>query len=69
MKCRYCPRQLRTKESRDRGYGPICGQKLGLIPKPTPRHARLTIPVKAVISPLAGPGQTIIPIQLVLSEE
>lgn len=69
MKCRYCPRSLRTKESRDRGYGPICGQKLGLIPPPTPRHARPTTPVRAVTGPDVNAGQTAIPIQLVLPEE
>ncbi|MBP5930161.1 hypothetical protein F3K39_19020 [Streptomyces sp. LBUM 1479] len=69
MKCRYCPRTLRTPESRARGYGPICGQKLGLIPKPTPRHARPTIPVKAVTTPGVQTDQTTIPIQLVLPDE
>jgi hypothetical protein len=69
MKCRYCPRTLRTPESRTRGYGPICGQKLGLIPKPTPRHASPTTPVKAVTGPDIHAGQTTIPIQLVLPEE
>ncbi|WP_216588553.1 zinc finger domain-containing protein [Streptomyces brasiliscabiei] len=69
MKCRYCPRTLRTRESRDRGYGPICGQRLGLIPPPTPRHARPKIPVKAVTTPIVHPGQTGIPIQPQLPTE
>lgn len=68
MKCRYCPRRLRTKESRDRGYGLICGQKLGLIPKPTPRHRALTTPVKPVTTGV-HPGQTAIPIQPELPKE
>jgi hypothetical protein len=69
MKCRYCPRRLRTKESRDRGYGLICGQKLGLIPKPTPRHRALTAPVKPVTTPDVHPDQTAIPIQPELPKE
>lgn len=69
MRCRYCPQLLLTKESRARGYGPICGQKLGLIPPPTSRHARPTYPVKAVTTPGINPDQTTIPIQLVLPEE
>lgn len=64
-KCRYCPRRLRTKESKDRGYGLVCGRKLGLIPPPTPRHARLTTPVKRGVHP----GQTAIPIQPQLPKE
>ncbi|MGW3847145.1 DUF6011 domain-containing protein [Streptomyces fagopyri] len=68
MKCRYCPRPLRTKESRDRGYGPICGQKLGLIHKLTPRQQWLTTPVKPVMTGV-HPGQTAIPIQPTLPKE
>ncbi|MEU4170983.1 hypothetical protein AB0F46_29400 [Streptomyces sp. NPDC026665] len=67
MKCRHCPRRLRTQESKDRGYGLICGQKLGLIPKPTPRR-RATTPVKPV-TPGVHPGQTAIPIQPQLPTE
>ncbi|MFD3835349.1 DUF6011 domain-containing protein [Streptomyces sp. NPDC058642] len=69
MKCRYCPRPLRTKVSRDRGYGLICGQKLGLIPKPTPRQPRVTTPVKPVTTGRVHPDQTAIPIQPQLPTE
>ena len=69
MKCRYCPRRLKTKESRDRGYGLVCGRKLGLIPPPTPRHSRPTRPVTAVTTPGAHPDQTSLPIQLTLPKE
>ncbi|MFM9602720.1 zinc finger domain-containing protein [Streptomyces turgidiscabies] len=69
MKCAYCPRRLRTKESRDRGYGLICGRKLGLIPKATPRHNRATTPVTPVTKPAVHPGQTSIPIQPVIPTE
>lgn len=69
MRCRYCPQLPLTEESRARGYGPICGQRRGLIPPPTPRHARPTYPVKAVTTPGINPDQTTIPIQLVLPEE
>ncbi|MDT0567878.1 DUF6011 domain-containing protein [Streptomyces sp. DSM 3412] len=69
MKCRYCPRRLRTKESRDRGYGLICGQKLGLIPKSTPRQRRVTTTVTAVTTPGVHPDQTAIPIQPELPKE
>ncbi|MEU1141821.1 DUF6011 domain-containing protein [Streptomyces sp. NPDC005885] len=63
MKCKYCPRALRTPESRARGYGPICGQKLGLIPKPTPRHGRTLTQVTPVMTGDVHLGQTAIPIQ------
>lgn len=69
MKCRYCPRTLRTKESKDRGYGLICGQKLGLIPKPTPRHRHALTPVKPVTTGAVHPDQTAIPIQPELPKE
>ncbi|MFJ8054916.1 DUF6011 domain-containing protein [Streptomyces sp. NPDC096142] len=69
MKCAYCPQQLRTAESKARGYGPICGQKLGLIPKPTPRRARALTPVTPVMTPTVHPGQTAIPIQPQLPTE
>ncbi|MFD5266723.1 DUF6011 domain-containing protein [Streptomyces sp. NPDC058335] len=69
MKCRHCPRTLRTKKSKARGYGPICGQKLGLIPKPTPRHGRATTPVTPVTPASVHPEQTAIPIQPVIPEE
>lgn len=69
MNCRYCPRQLRTKESRDRGYGLICGRKLGLIPPPTPRHRRAMTPVTPVTTHRVHPGQTAIPIQPELPKE
>ncbi|MFF3310527.1 DUF6011 domain-containing protein [Streptomyces sp. NPDC002952] len=72
MKCRYCPRALRTKESKARGYGPICGQKLGLIPMPTPRRTATTTPVKPVkpvMTATVHPGQTAIPIQPQLPED
>ena len=65
MKCRYCPRRLKTKESRDRGYGLVCGRKLGLIPPPTPRRSRQTRPVTAVTTP----DQTVIPFQPTRPEE
>lgn len=69
IRCRFCPQLLLTPESRARGYGRICGQRRGLIPPPTPRHARPTIPVKAVTTPGVHVDQTTIPIQLVLPEE
>ncbi|MET8765508.1 DUF6011 domain-containing protein [Streptomyces sp. NPDC004658] len=69
MKCRYCPRTLRTKESKARGYGRICGEKLGLIPKSTPRHSRTLTQVTAVTTPDVHPGQTAIPIQPQLPED
>ncbi|MYW48851.1 DUF6011 domain-containing protein [Streptomyces sp. SID161] len=69
MKCRYCPRILRTKESRDRGYGRICGEKRGLIPKRTPRRSLPTTPVTAITAPDVHPDQTAIPIQPQLPEE
>lgn len=69
MKCRYCPRTLRTKESKDRGYGLICGQKRGLLPKSTPRHRRVTTQVTPVMTPGVHPDQTAIPIQPQLPEE
>ncbi|MET9729636.1 DUF6011 domain-containing protein [Streptomyces sp. NPDC006458] len=69
MKCCYCPHQLRTKESKARGYGPICGQKLGLIPKPTPRHRPALTPVKPVTTGPVHPDQTAIPIQPTLPTE
>ncbi|MFE4547577.1 DUF6011 domain-containing protein [Streptomyces sp. NPDC056785] len=69
MKCRYCPRLLRTKESKDRGYGEVCGRKRGLIPPPAPRHRALTTPVKPVTTPNVHPGQTAIPIQPELPKE
>ncbi|MGW5408979.1 zinc finger domain-containing protein [Streptomyces spiralis] len=62
MKCRYCPRTLRTAESKARGYGLVCGRKLGLIPPPMPRHARPT-PVKPATTPDAHPDQTAIPLE------
>ncbi|MEU3162223.1 DUF6011 domain-containing protein [Streptomyces griseoincarnatus] len=70
MKCRYCPRRLKTRESRARGYGYICGRKNGLIPPPVPRHARpttpkpakVTKPPKATAAPDVHPDQTAIPI-------
>ncbi|WP_432041455.1 hypothetical protein [Streptomyces cadmiisoli] len=69
MKCRYCPRRLRTKESKDRGYGLICGQKLGLIPKPTPRTRPALTSVTPVTTGAVHPGQTAIPIQPELPKE
>ncbi|GHA28882.1 hypothetical protein GCM10010372_30950 [Streptomyces tauricus] len=69
MKCRYCPRPLRTKVSRDRGYGLICGQKLGLIPKPTPRHRPALTPIKPVMTGRVHPDQITIPIQPQLPED
>ncbi|MGQ4358526.1 DUF6011 domain-containing protein [Streptomyces sp. SAS_272] len=63
VRCSFCPQLLLTPESRARGYGPICGQKRGLIPKPTPRHRALTTPVKPVTTPTVHPDQTAIPIQ------
>ncbi|WP_445524761.1 hypothetical protein [Streptomyces cyslabdanicus] len=69
MKCRYCPRRLKTKESQDRGYGLVCGRKQGLIPPPTPRHARPTTPVTAVTTPDVHPDQMAIPIQPELPKE
>lgn len=69
MKCAYCPQQLRTEESKARGYGPICGQKHGLIPKRTPRQRRLTTPVTPVTTANVHPGQTSIPIQPVIPLE
>ncbi|MBK3631601.1 hypothetical protein JHN52_01220 [Streptomyces sp. MBT97] len=69
MKCRYCPRRLRTKESQARGYGLICGQKLGLIPKPTPRHSRALTHVTPVMTGAVHPDQTAIPIQPQLPTE
>lgn len=67
-KCRFCPQRLRTKESKARGYGPICGRKNGLIPPATPRHRGTTTPVKPVMTPDVHPGQTI-PIQPQLPTE
>jgi hypothetical protein len=69
MKCRYCPRTLHTEESKARGYGLICGQKLGLIRKSTPRHSRAMTPVKPVTTPGIHPDQTAIPIQPELPKE
>ncbi|MEU6222277.1 DUF6011 domain-containing protein [Streptomyces sp. NPDC047042] len=69
MKCAYCPRQLRTPESRARGYGLVCGRNLGLIPKPTPRQAPVTTPVKPVTTPSVHRDQTAIPIQPQLPTE
>ena len=66
MKCRYCPRRLRTKESKARGYGLICGQKRGLIPKPIPRPRLALTPVT---TGAVHPGQTAIPIQPELPKE
>lgn len=60
VRCRYCPQLLLTPKSRARGYGPVCGQKRGLIPKPMPRRARALTPVT---TPDIHPGQTAIPIQ------
>ncbi|WP_374192732.1 DUF6011 domain-containing protein [Streptomyces sp. MBT62] len=69
MKCAYCPQPLRTAESKARGYGPVCGQKLGLIPRRTPRRSRAPTPVTPVTTRRAHPGQTAIPIQPELPKE
>ncbi|MFE9906450.1 DUF6011 domain-containing protein [Streptomyces achromogenes] len=69
MKCRYCPRRLRTAESRARGYGLICGRKLGLIPPSAPRQRGTTTPVTTVALPNIHPNQTTIPIQPELPKE
>ncbi|AMW11645.1 hypothetical protein UK15_07870 [Streptomyces variegatus] len=69
MKCRYCPRTLRTKESRARGYGLVCGRKLGLIPPPAPRRRQPPAPVTAVTTPGIHPDQTSLPIQPTLPQE
>ncbi|MCD7440282.1 DUF6011 domain-containing protein [Streptomyces lincolnensis] len=69
MKCRFCPKQLRTPESRARGYGPVCGERRGLIPKPVPRPRPALTPVKPVMTPTVHPDQTSIPIQPQLPEE
>lgn len=69
MKCRYCPRRLRTKESKARGYGLICGQKLGLIPKPVPRQSSAMTQLTPVMTSTVHPGQTAIPIQPELPKE
>ncbi|MEV8042415.1 DUF6011 domain-containing protein [Streptomyces griseoluteus] len=73
MKCRYCPRALRTPESRARGYGPVCGRQHGLLPASTPRQRAVTTPVTGVRTPaLPGhihPDQTAIPIQPVIPLE
>ena len=66
MKCRYCPRLLHTEESKARGYGLICGQKLGLIPKRTRRRARALTPVT---TPTVHFAQTAIPIQPQLPQD
>ncbi|MFE0727906.1 DUF6011 domain-containing protein [Streptomyces antibioticus] len=66
VRCRYCPQLLLTPESRARGYGPVCGQKRGLIPKPTPRHRTPSAPAA---TPDVHPDQTTIPIQPTLPEE
>ncbi|MFG2963546.1 hypothetical protein ACGFZS_09680 [Streptomyces sp. NPDC048288] len=68
-KCRFCPRRLLTKESKDRGYGLRCGRKNGLIPPATPRRARALTPVTPVTTPTVHPGQTAIPIQPQLPTE
>lgn len=68
MKCCFCPNPLRTAESKARGYGPVCGEKNGLIPPPEPRRPRVTTPVKPVTTRV-HPGQTAIPIQPTLPEE
>jgi uncharacterized protein DUF6011 len=69
MKCRYCPRTLRTAESKARGYGLICGRKNGLIPPATPRQSRAMTQVTPVMMPDVHPGQTAIPIQPQLPPE
>ncbi|MCG7203997.1 DUF6011 domain-containing protein [Streptomyces arenae] len=69
VRCRYCPQLLLTPESRTRGYGPICGQRRGLIPRPTPRRARALTPVTPVTTPTVHPDQTAIPIQPQLPTE
>jgi len=67
VRCRYCPQFLLTPESRARGYGPVCGQRRGLIPAPTPRQARASPP--APQAEAIHPGQTTIPIQPTLPKE
>ncbi|MGW6009670.1 DUF6011 domain-containing protein [Streptomyces sp. NPDC055210] len=69
MKCCFCPQPLRTKESKDRGYGPICGLKNGLIPPPEPRRRPVTTPVKPVTTGHIHPDQLAIPIQPQLPED
>ncbi|MFB7776882.1 DUF6011 domain-containing protein [Streptomyces bauhiniae] len=69
MKCRYCPRPLRTPESRARGYGPVCGRQRGLLPASTPRQQAVTTPVTATVPKHVHPDQTTIPIQPVIPLE
>ncbi|MFE2045704.1 DUF6011 domain-containing protein [Streptomyces sp. NPDC059477] len=68
VRCRYCPQALTTPESRARGYGPVCGQRRGLLP-PTPHQRRPAASVTAVTKPDVHPDQTTIPIQPELPEE
>ncbi|MEU6535556.1 DUF6011 domain-containing protein [Streptomyces sp. NPDC047000] len=64
MKCRYCPRPLRTAESKARGYGLICGRKRGLIPPAQTRQQRAMTQVTPGMTPDIHPGQTAIPIPI-----
>ncbi|MFG3090646.1 DUF6011 domain-containing protein [Streptomyces antibioticus] len=64
VRCRYCPQLLLTPESRARGYGPVCGQKRGLIPTP-----RRRTPSTPAATPDIHPDQMAIPIQPTLPKE
>lgn len=58
-RCADCRRVLTDPASAVRGYGPVCADRRGLIPRRTPRAA-----APASETPDVHPDQTALPIQM-----